>query len=944
MVMEMEQPAKQTSGEGEEGHSKDSLVHKTKNPSSHSALLQGLQRDINCLGDENRTTRRRALTKITKTLLGEEGGVAQQRHEVTKAFPHILKPLLKLFADPVEKCRELAIGFVSESIPLLLEGAELEDTERGMEGVIACGGEVTEGERGVTVLHDSLPYIVPVIVSRLTPENYTTEPSEELRLALMVVLQRIVATFPTPPPKNPYPSSEGEGAKRPKPVGSVLDMYVGDFLAICGRGLMDPYPEVKRTTCLLLEAFVPRVERRFYSEGKVLVQPLQVALQHQHSRVRAFTVRAIGCVVKYGEVTIIDDFLTTLGQLLFDNGVTVRRALCEVVGEWLQVLVDRYSYHHKLLPLLVALFSDEVDEVAELARNYLDCIGEQYQKENESDLKEQIDYAVALPQQMLDRIKMERDGRDRPSLGCRVLMSRCLSKMLPAIIADLTDWTVFRRRKAGHLLLEMLFYGEDYLTQHLDLILNGMYKAAQDEEEEVRMTTYKCGRVLGMYVHPDALLNIITPHFSIYSGAANVMSAVLTILAYVIDGLPREKLANGSNLERVCNLLVDKEFLHSEHTQLLWALALTVSSVAKVCGSDCKPFTFQLCEVLLHCQSLAGNSKDAALREKCMETASTLFRECYGSEEEWRDVPSEYGLFGVHFQQLLGELKGSLGTWTKHSSERILFENLLECSGPYAGKNLEDITAILKSVFDSEKDPDMRLSFFTLLCRLLSAPENPLNSAGELPQFAESFIVDMIMPNLVWRSGRTASAIRTAAVSTLWAVLKTESLDIRQINNGRLVIDIFPQLKSALDDDNASTRLVVCSVFQEIFRVFGRSIDPDLLHAFYDDLLKRMDDNRDEIRVAITKTFYAYLDCLPTPYDKVLYSAHLTAMSRGLLVHLDDPESHIQEAVLMVLKKLCLLDAENVLSGVESVRHKHRTPLYCDQLAAACKEQLQQGN
>ena len=845
-------------------------------------ILKTFQRDINCLADENRTTRRRALSKLTKQLIdgnevnSEQGKRVHSPEQMKLVLNGVLKPMLKLFSDPVEKCRELAVEFITRVIPMIDE------------------------------IESSLPYIIPVITSRLAPEA-AVEHSEEIRLSLLNLLVVIVQS-----------------------VDEDLSLYVNDVIAICCKGLVDQFPEVKRTTCKLIIDFAPKVKKRFYGESKLLVQPLQVCVSHQHSRVRAFAVKAIGCTVQYGEVTIIDDILTTLGQLLFDNGVVVRKALCEVVGEWLYCLVDRYSYHHKLLPLLISFFSDEVLEVSELAKMYMQKIGDQYERENEEDLKDQIDYAVAFREVI--------EGRKRPSLGCRVLCSRSLSKIVPAVMSELADWTAFRRKKASYLLYDVMFFVEDYVTQHLELILNGMYKAVLDDEEEVRGNVCKCAKLLGIYVNPDAYLNIVTPHFSIYSGTPNFQAACLKIMSFVIEGFSREQLGKADNLERICTILSDKEFLSSEHTQLLWSLNMATFAVIRASQSDCKPHSFHLCLVLLHCQSFASMGSD--LRMEAVEAASLLFRHCFSSDEEWEDADPKYGLYGVHFGRLLKTLKQDMPAWTKHCSERLLFENLMECSGPYVGKNLEDVVVILKEMFKVERDPDMRLSFFTLLCRLLSSEGNPLNSTGELDKFSENIIVDMVMPNLTWRSGRTASAIRTAAMSTLWAVLKSRSLNLKAIHSGKLVEDLFPQLKSTLEDDNPSTRLVVCSVLQEIFRVFERSINPDLLHGFYDDLIKRMDDNRDEIRVAITKTFSLYIDCLPCPYDKVLYSAHTTAMSRGLLIHLDDPETQIQDGVLEVLKKLACLDADCVLRNVEAVRHKHRTPLYCEELVRHCRSLL----
>ena len=66
----------------------------------------------------------------------------------------------------------------------------------------------------------------------------------------------------------------------------------------------------------------------------------------------------------------------------------------------------------------------------------------------------------------------------------------------------------------------------------------------------------------------------------------------------------------------------------------------------------------------------------------------------------------------------------------------------------------------------------------------------------------------------------------------------------------------------------------------------------------YPELLKRLDDSSDEIRIAVARTFLAYFDCFRGGYDVGLYRAHLEAIYRGLLLHLDDPDKSIQEAML----------------------------------------------
>lgn len=74
-------------------------------------IMQKLQRDVNCLLDENRSTRRRALERLQKETVQSTPHIAD---EMEGLVDFLLKPLLKEFSDPVEKCRELAIGIVTE--------------------------------------------------------------------------------------------------------------------------------------------------------------------------------------------------------------------------------------------------------------------------------------------------------------------------------------------------------------------------------------------------------------------------------------------------------------------------------------------------------------------------------------------------------------------------------------------------------------------------------------------------------------------------------------------------------------------------------------------------------------------------------------------------------------------------------------------------------------
>lgn len=47
--------------------------------------------------------------------------------------------------------------------------------------------------------------------------------------------------------------------------------------------------------------------------------------------------------------------------------------------------------------------------------------------------------------------------------------------------------------------------------------------------------------------------------------------------------------------------------------------------------------------------------------------------------------------------------------------------------------------------------------------------------------YLDTVVKDILMPNLQWRAGKTAAAIRTAAVSCLWALTSSDILSTKQV-------------------------------------------------------------------------------------------------------------------------------------------------------------------
>ncbi|KAF2976700.1 hypothetical protein EK904_009227 [Melospiza melodia maxima] len=252
-------------------------------------------------------------------------------------------------------------------------------------------------------------------------------------------------------------------------------------------------------------------------------------ISHQHYRVRVDVIQATGAVIQFGNGKSVDDVLSHLAQRLFDEIPKVRHAVTAVIGEWLLHLRDRYSYFHKLIPLLLGSFTDEIPENAKLACTYWEKIGLQWEKENEEDLKDKMDFSVSPSHYP--------KGETRPGLGCRELVSRNLYKILPGLCHDITDWLGSTRIKASQLLYTLLLHAEDHTTQHMELLLRTLYQACSDEESEVVKNSVKAAELIGTFVSPKVSLKLITPAFEQTPKASCVM-----VLAAVIRGSPREIL------------------------------------------------------------------------------------------------------------------------------------------------------------------------------------------------------------------------------------------------------------------------------------------------------------------------------------------------------------------------------------------------------------------
>lgn len=156
-----------------------------------SEVLRGLARHLNCLNEDNKSTRKRALEIIKRETI-DKGLSSSVLQEI---FSALLKPLLKCLSDPMERCRETAIVTITEFL------------------------------RCVPKPEEALPYLMPCLAQRLG-EKEIVEPAEELRLS---AVEMLILTLEV--------------------CGKHVASYLNEMINILQRTIVDPFPDVKRESC-----------------------------------------------------------------------------------------------------------------------------------------------------------------------------------------------------------------------------------------------------------------------------------------------------------------------------------------------------------------------------------------------------------------------------------------------------------------------------------------------------------------------------------------------------------------------------------------------------------------------------------------------------------------------------------------------------------------------
>lgn len=348
-------------------------------------FLAYLQRDINCLGEDNMGVRLQSMQKLERILVGRIDSLSTDI--IDGAADALLKPLLKRMKDKSEKCRELAVRILMSLV------------------------------ENVSDLSLLLAYIFPSLVSRLGSED----------LEGIAHLPEVMRPEPQQKPTelaHPVEESEEVRLELARFVTSLLGRcsqtqilcYIDEASGLIRAQAMDPYHEVKNMACEAMISFCHNNSEMLLHFAEPLARSLTSCLTHNHAKLRIAALRALTATLWcgvwkhnfeilqllmawqdpnkvpiqafYGSVTNVN----YMSMLSFDRHPAVRRFWYETLAYWLLRIPDKVDHEPYIFPYLLTGLCDENEDIALEVFWLIEKCGEFYEKQEEEQFRKTRQY------------------------------------------------------------------------------------------------------------------------------------------------------------------------------------------------------------------------------------------------------------------------------------------------------------------------------------------------------------------------------------------------------------------------------------------------------------------------------------------------------------------------------------------------------------------------
>ena len=855
-------------------------------------------------------------------------------------FPTLLRGL----ADPVEKVREKCATLVTEYVARLADAAP--------------------------ALKSLMPALAAVV-----GVHPVEEPSEEIRL-MLVELAHAAA----------------------RKSGAGMTPFVDELVAVVTVSARDQFHDVKKAVCAAIRTVAgPQGLPRDVLSPRV--KPILAAIlpdcQHRHSQVRLATLAAASALFTFAPPLVAAETLAPgVRPLCADRTPAVRAAFHAALADWLTAETadarggaeeanpasasapaippppEGCALRHApvFLPMLLAGVADETDANGRAALALVERVG----LANDAALGvfADADDASRNPNPTLADLSAELPPpfTGAPHPAARRLVRALVDTILPAALAETREWTASQRNAGARLLGTTLAYARDAATPRLASVISTCVAAVSDDDRDTAERVVTAARLVGAYVSPSDWLPLCVDAFAAEKATPAQRASGLVVVAAATRGAPPGSLA-GEPIATLAAGLACERVRGCDHDGVRAQSLAAVINAVRAGGDACAApdAARDLFRALLDLRAAEATTVAEAKTDAKAEAgagsappgdgvASAPVPPSTPAEGALEELARACGfadrgaLFAAHASSTLATLAAEEPGWDGDGPGPRAFGALvLGAPAEVIGSNLDGVVSVLVGASNREREPALRLAAL----RVVDAAFEDDRVAAAMAPAIETLLTRCVCENLVWRAGKTAAAVRYAAVVALGTMLSRDGDDgetgarggrsassgsgtrsrrdavLRAARDGELLASVA----SAMEEEYyADTRFAACHAMGRTLLVAGLALTDEQRRFVYPELLKRMDDSRDEIRVAAARVVGAFFRAAPKDYDET----NVGYLLKGFVVHMDDANGDVQEAVCAACEIAAGVKTEATREAMLAARNTHRHPRFVDRVLAAC--------
>ena len=414
---------------------------------------------------------------------------------------------------------------------------------------------------------------------------------------------------------------------------------------------------------------------------------------------------------------------------------------------------------------------------------------------------------------------------------------------------------------------------------------------------------------MGCFVDTDFIIPMIIDHLADKDSVSlpHYTSSCLNVFAQIVLFSTAKFTTIHNHLHNILDLVSSSDYLNSESVAVLEAVLKLTKNVIKSCGTECQKYKRDLFKVLLQLGSLPGTVHLHAEVDHAIELLAVRCG-CKDTDE----------LFSMELEALLKEMKETYMNWDDNTADRFIFDMLCRKSNEAVVEHWELILEIVGMNCTYDKSSNLRMDMLALIEHFLAKS----SLQDTLQYYGEVLILGILQPCIEWRIGIPNVKIRQAGIVCMKKLIDCKLIEKEDLHKN--FMDIFNNLKNCLDDDFSSEiRFAATVLLKTMINYSGTQFVWDDFKEVYPELLKRLDDSQDGIRLEACKAFEIFFEVLPEDWAKNL----VEYMVQNIFIHLDDSDTQIQEAIAVVLNKAAKVHKDVVIGIGRSMSGKfqHQT-------------------